>query len=150
MKKTLIALLTFLVCLSAFAQRPNKEKLKAYKIAHITEQLDLTAKEAQAFWPIYNEHEDAREKLQEAANITRKKENIEKFTEAEAKVFLDKISKMEEERFKMNKAYQTKLLQVLTAKKVIALMQADRSFRQKMLKEWKNRHRGKDMDRKRN
>ena len=35
--------------------RRTKEKIKALKVAHITNELDLTSKEAQQFWPIYNE-----------------------------------------------------------------------------------------------
>jgi len=35
----------------------NKNRVKAHKIAFITDQLNLTAKEAEVFWPIYNAHE---------------------------------------------------------------------------------------------
>ena len=38
----------------------NREKLnrvKAYKIAYITDLLNLTTNEAELFWPIYNAHE---------------------------------------------------------------------------------------------
>ena len=51
--------------LLSFAQREghghqmgeNKEKLKAHKIAYITERLQLTPAEAEKFWPVYNELE---------------------------------------------------------------------------------------------
>ena len=47
-----------------FRPGPNKEKdklkerIKAQKVAFITERLDLSSKEAQQFWPIYNAFED--------------------------------------------------------------------------------------------
>ena len=51
--------------INSFAQKHDKEKIKALKVAHITEQLDLTAKEAQAFWPVYNANEEAHYKLRD-------------------------------------------------------------------------------------
>ena len=35
----------------------NKNRVKAHKIAFITDQLNLTTDEAEVFWPIYNAHE---------------------------------------------------------------------------------------------
>src|SRR5687768_7964578 len=38
------------------APRPeSKEKIEAMKVGYITQKLDLTSKEAQSFWPVYNE-----------------------------------------------------------------------------------------------
>ena len=36
----------------------NIPSIKALKVAHITEKLDLTEKEAQQFWPIYNAYDE--------------------------------------------------------------------------------------------
>jgi len=41
----------------------NNDRVKAYKIAYITDQLSLTEKEAQKFWPIYNAHEELMRKF---------------------------------------------------------------------------------------
>ncbi len=46
------------VTLSFGQNRPDKDKIKSLKIAFITERLDLSTKEAQTFWPIYNEYEE--------------------------------------------------------------------------------------------
>jgi len=113
MSKTLkVLILTLFVSASVFAQRPDREKIKVLKIAHITEQLDLTKVEAQKFWPIYNAHEDARNKLQ-------------------SKLLND-------------------LLEILPAKKIIKLYQAERSFKEKMLEEYKKRYSGERGPRKMN
>lgn len=140
MKTQIITLLTLLLCLTSVAQKDKKEKIKALKIAHITEQLNLTETEAQAFWPIYNDNEAARVKLREVSGFSRKKEGIASFTETEARAFIDTINKTEDKRVELNKAYYKKLFKVLSAKKIVALIQADRSFRKKMIKEFKSRH----------
>ena len=33
----------------------KKEKIEAIKVAYISEELELTVAESQAFWPVYNE-----------------------------------------------------------------------------------------------
>ena len=43
--------------LNVVAQK-NRERIKALKVSFITERLDLTEKEAQKFWAVYNEYEN--------------------------------------------------------------------------------------------
>ena len=67
MKDTLIFTL-LLSSLVAVAQpkTPNdaetlekkKEKIEAMKVAYLTNELELTVEESQAFWPVYNELQD--------------------------------------------------------------------------------------------
>ena len=61
MKKIITPLVLLIFCFSAYAQSGGKDwrqQIKAQKVAFITEQLSLTPKEAQKFWPIYNTYED--------------------------------------------------------------------------------------------
>ena len=88
MKTIKILILTLFVTTSAFAQKFDKEKIKALKIAHITEQMDLTKDEAQKFWPIYNANEEAENKLRIKSNENRKVNNPEGLSESEAKTLL--------------------------------------------------------------
>ena len=61
-KNILIVLfLLFSTTLMFGQRRPDKEKIKSLKIAYITERLNLKSSEAQAFWPIYNAHEELME-----------------------------------------------------------------------------------------
>jgi hypothetical protein len=56
-KITLI--ITLLLTMNVVAQSPEKrERIKALKVAFITEKLELTESEAQKFWPIYNTFEE--------------------------------------------------------------------------------------------
>ena len=64
MKKTLV-IIALIFSVTLFAQRPGKEKIKAFKTAFITEKLDLSQTEAQKFWPIYNEFEKKLENLRQ-------------------------------------------------------------------------------------
>lgn len=146
MKQLLIPMIGLLLSINAYSQRIDKEKVKALKIAHITEQLDLTAQEAQAFWPVYNANEDAREK-QRAASKFRRPEDIDALSEAEAQAHLEHIVAAELARQQLEKKYYTALRDVLSAKKLLKLMEAERSFRRKLIETFKERHRGERPER---
>ncbi|WP_178984007.1 Spy/CpxP family protein refolding chaperone [Winogradskyella helgolandensis] len=133
-------LLTLFVSTSIFAQKLDREKIKALKIAHITEQLDLTETEAQKFWPIYNANEDAENKLRENSTNRRKDKNVEELSETEAKSLLLAMEKVEKQKVELHSKMLNELLEILPAKKIIKLYQAERSFRQKMFEEYKKRH----------
>ena len=101
--KRLIPILILLISFSGFAQRGGEiqEKIKAQKIAFITDKLELTSEEAQQFWPIYNEFEAKVEKIksedlrplkremrQGDVSDKRAGEILEKLLEAEMLIFL--------------------------------------------------------------
>lgn len=140
MKTLHTILLTLFVTASVFAQRPDREKIKALKIAHITEQLDLTKSEAEKFWPIYNANEDAKRKLKEDSAFKRNKKKADELTESEAKSLLLDMEKAEKEKVVLQSKLLNDLLEILPAKKIIKLYQAERSFKQKMFEEYKKRH----------
>ncbi|MEP2238753.1 MAG: hypothetical protein ABJI22_10375, partial [Maribacter sp.] len=57
--------LIIIICLCAtsfsFAQKKQDwEKINTLKVAFITEKLSLNTKEAQDFWPVYNEYQEKR------------------------------------------------------------------------------------------
>jgi UDP-N-acetylglucosamine:LPS N-acetylglucosamine transferase len=61
MKNSILYLLLLVIAMPALAQKGgkssyNKEKLESAKIAFITKRLDLTPKQAEKFWPLYNQH----------------------------------------------------------------------------------------------
>ena len=63
--KILFPIIFLLVTSLSFYKRIKKkrEKVKALKVAYITEQLELTTDEAQKFWPIYNAFDEKQSEL---------------------------------------------------------------------------------------
>ena len=66
MKRGVIALIIMAVFLvtKVAGQNPNIDRLNAYKIAFFTKRLNLTPKEAERFWPVYNEFQNKRNAIQ--------------------------------------------------------------------------------------
>jgi Skp family chaperone for outer membrane proteins len=62
MKKYLLFLIavfgSFSFVMAQNTQAQKIEKIKALKIAFITQKLQLTSQEAQKFWPVYNQYEN--------------------------------------------------------------------------------------------
>lgn len=141
--KKIISVLCALALVSAvaFAQKPEKkggkeqwrEKARAEQVALITEELNLTEAEAQAFWPVYNEVQTQRReafKLQMDAMKALKKgvelgDNVPDLLEAytQAKENCNKVEAQALKRYK----------KVLPTEKVAKLVLAEEKFRHQQI-----------------
>ena len=149
--KTKSIITSFLILISAvsvYAQgnirKETRQKIKSLKIAFITDELSLTEKEAQKFWPIYNVHEEAIHSIrkQEGSKIrnqVKKQGGFEALTDKQAKEILNEMMVLEEKTFRQNQTFKKKLLKFLPPKKIIKLEFAERKFKQKMFEKLKRR-----------
>ncbi len=116
--------------------KPNREKIKALKTAFITERVNLSNKEAQAFWPVYNAYEDKRDALhkKERKNIHSKLKDIAIISEEEASGLLLKHTNLQEEKHKLSSLFIKEISTVISAKKTIQLLKAEKDFRRELIK----------------
>jgi len=115
--------------------KENREKIESEKVAFITDKLDLTIKEAQEFWPIYNEYQKKREDLfiekrKLHKNLTK---NIETLSDQEIIEALNKVNELKSKEVKLEKEYTDKYLKVLPPKKVITLHKTEMEFKRTLL-----------------
>ena len=104
MKKIAFTLLFIVITMSAFSQGKDKrERIKALKIAFITEKLELTETEAQNFWPLYNAHEANNDALRQQSRQNRKGADLESMTDADAKSMIDKMLVLEQQKLQLRK-----------------------------------------------
>jgi hypothetical protein len=137
------ALIVFILCFTTalFAQGKH-EKIKALKVAHITEKLDLTAKEAEGFWPIYNASEEKMEVLRrtERREIMKKIDtNFELLTDAEAMVLVEKTLDIKEKELQTFRALVKNLKSVIPPKKIILLRKAEEDFKRQLLERFRKK-----------
>ncbi len=126
------------------------EKMEAQRIAFITQQLNLTPEEAQAFWPVYNEYDakrhEMRKSFRESSDL--KKDQLDKLTEAEASQILDNQI-IEAQRFlDLRKEYHAKFKSVLPAIKVLKLYESERDFQKMLIDKLRQSGQKTPMDRK--
>lgn len=145
MKKIIILSALFLFTAISFGQdfKEKREKIKALKVAYITEQLELTTDEAQKFWPIYNANEEKQFELRhkKMRSIINKFENggLEKLSDKEATALIDQIETIEDELHASKKAYIKELKTVISAKKIIKLKKAEDEFNRKLMKQFRGK-----------
>ena len=139
MKKLIIIGFILLGSLHMTAQDRNghRERIRALKTAHITEGLNLTAKEAEKFWPVYNKFEEERRKLhrREHADI----EEIECISEERANQMVKEYVQIEREDYLLKKKFFEELSSIFSAKRIIQLKKVEDEFNRKMLKEYRAR-----------
>lgn len=143
MKKTLFLILFSLILLNGYAQERRGEKLKALKVAFITERLDLTPTEAQKFWPIYNAFEDKEIELRRDNFMERRNLKPEDLSEEDAQKLIDEFIKNENELHQNKQKLVADLQKVLPAKKIILLKKAEDDFKREMLEQFKMRRQGR-------
>ena len=136
MKRILILSIVMLITLSAFGQgrEAMRERIKAQKVAFITERLDLSPTEAQQFWPIYNEFEEKvntmrRDDLREV----RQKMKSGDLTTDEAQDLLDQFMVVEENIHQAKKQLVKDLGNAIPPQKIIALKTAEESFNRRLM-----------------
>ncbi len=122
--------------------KPSKDKVKAMKVAYITEKLDLSTKEAQQFWPIYNEFDGKMEAThKELRKMHRQEKSIDDMTDSEVDKMLNKHTELRQKEFIIEKEYHQKFKKVLPIKKIAKLYRAEHDFKRDLLKKIKN-HQG--------
>lgn len=130
-----------LVSAMAYAQKPEKkgdkeqwrEKARAEQVALITEELNLTEAEAQAFWPVYNEvQQQRREAFKVAADAMKAlKKGIE--VGDNTSDLLDAYLKAKEACYNVDVQAVKRYKKVLSDEKIAKLLLAEEKFRHRQI-----------------
>lgn len=147
MKTTkILTLLLLILSISTFSQdkfKEKREKIKALKVAFITDELNLTSNEAAKFWPIYNAFDDKQSELKydKMRSYKDRLENDEakKMTNKEASSLLTQMENTDDELYQLRKKYNANLKGVLSPIKIVQLKSAEEKFNRKLLKQYREK-----------
>lgn len=143
-KIVLFLLMCVLTVATASAQQAatdkekNRERIKALKVAYITEQLNLKADQAEKFWPVYNKFEKEKWALRKDFFNKYKNDNPTATTTT-AREYIDDNLEYQEKELDLKKKYKDELLKTISAEQLAKLYQSEKGFRQMLLKELCNR-----------
>lgn len=123
------------------AKKDRAEKIEQLKIAFITKELELSAQEAEKFWPVYNTMNAAIKKERRARKAKSRKlrENYKTMTEAEVKKSSEAIMDSELKQIKLKKEHMNKVSEVIGYKKTVTLLLAEQKFKRELLKKLNKR-----------
>jgi len=109
----------------------TQEKIRALKIAFITDRIGLSAEESQDFWPAYNDYEAAEREIRRKYS---KDKSIEQSSDDELRQrILDNFA-MEEELLALKRNFFADIQDVITVRQFALLYQAERDFNKEILK----------------
>jgi hypothetical protein len=136
----LAALLMFSTAIVS-AQNPNRERLESYKIAFFTQRLNLTPAEAEKFWPLYNQYQEKKIKIQQERMALNKKFNQETTTlsDEEMLVMGDKLIELEVLEAELSMTFHKHIKAVLPPAKVLRFYQAENQYKVQLLNQLQER-----------
>lgn len=145
--KKIIPFLLLLTSVSFYAQdggmKDKKEQIKALKVAFLTTELDLTTREAQKFWPIYNAFDDKQFEIRyQKMKVFKDRMNdgaLGEMSEKEANALLNQMEIVDEELFLLRKQFTKNLREVLSAVKIVKLKKSEEGFNRKLLHQYRDR-----------
>lgn len=115
------------------------EKIKAEKISFFTSKLDLTPKEAQTFWPVYNEFEKKRFEIQREIHEFEHMpdEKFASLSETDIEKMTNNYISSFEKEAQLLKEYNKQFLKILPKKKVLTMYRTENEFRGHLIREFR-------------
>lgn len=145
-RKPLLFVLGFVLGTTAlYAQGPMSDRVKALKVAFITEQLYLTPEEAQAFWPLYNQHEEKRENFRrrEHSALKAQRKAVDSISPQAAAALLEDFLSLQEEKYNAERDFITEISALISPKKTLLLLGAEKAFKKRLLLQYRKRRGGR-------
>ena len=127
----------------SFSQEGNKkgqkrEAIKQQKIAFITQEVGFTEKEAEKFWPKYNQMEEETKELRgKTKELKKSMKEIEAKSDKEIKNSLEEMLELEKEKLAQKEKFMDELFEILPAKKVAKYVRAEAKFKKVLLEKLK-------------
>jgi len=152
MKKTLI--FGLLLSTAAVIAQPKmgdraelekkKEKIEAIKMAYLTDELEFTVAESQAFWPVYNELQNKEQELREQQRTSLKKLSDDEPSGKEVEKMLYSFADTHIAIEELRKSYLDDFIEVIGAKKTAQLLRAEKEFGRRMMERMTGTDRPRD------
>lgn len=112
------------------------EKLESAKIGFLTQKLELSPKEAEKFWPIYNQYQNEVRELAKQRMAERRSGSTLSADEQ-----LEEQMETEERMLGIRKKYTREFSRVISSEKVVRLYEAEKEFRGELIKRLQERKR---------
>jgi hypothetical protein len=140
MKKGLILLITVALTfplMRLHAQNPNLEKFSTYKIGFFTKKMNLTSREAEKFWPVYNDYQKQKNLIQrDKIMIIRDfNQNESALNDSQLTEMGDRLIKNISDETSLAVSFHKKIREFLPPDKVLKYYQAENQYKIQLLRE---------------
>jgi hypothetical protein len=136
MKNILFVLIALSFASQLTAQRgggQGKEKIQAVKIAVFTEELQLTPKEAEKFWPLFNEYEAKIFAIDKQIRDGGK--GLDTKSDKEIEKILENRFKLQQQKIDTEREYYQKFKKIISLQKIAKIPAAQMKFKKRLVGE---------------
>lgn len=122
----------------------KQEKMEAMKVAFISQQMNLTPEEAQAFWPVYNAYQAKIKDLKKAHKGRRILEggDLSTLTDAEIEQLLDDNFVYAQAMLNLKIQFHSEMKKILNVRKIAAYYKAEEDFKKELLRKVREQQSG--------
>ena len=140
MKISLLNCIILFLTATSVMSAQDDDQIKKMKISFFTDQLNLSTKEAQEFWPVYNFHNDKYEQLKENnwRGIVKRLKKVDELSKSEAAQLLTDYRDYKRQRYKYREDFIKDLKAVISDKKIMQLKHAEYEFDKKLLNRYRS------------
>lgn len=145
MKNLTVIALLFIFPFLAMAQRPDnkkREEIESYKIAYLTQKLELSPEEAKIFWPIYNDYQKEQAELRKERGQKmisfKKMPEIDEMPDSEVQALIVNDFDFKQKDLNLDKKYYAKLKSSLPIKVIGKYYRAQETFKRELLSRYRN------------
>lgn len=128
----------------------RREKIDVLKRSFITDKIQLTVSEAEKFWPLYNERENAQESnrkaIKERMSEVKKNSNDEKMVVAS----VDFVTAKRKEDADLDAKFLKSVIPIIGPERCLKLAAADREFQRELIRKLKEDRGGRNSGGKKN
>ncbi|MEI8280260.1 MAG: hypothetical protein WCG87_10895 [Bacteroidota bacterium] len=147
MKQLLSLIIALIITTGSYAQPEHRhddkafEKVRSVHIALLTRHMNLTPKQAEQFWPIYNEFDNERTIIRKKykkyfpKNNAGEYNNPDKETRPDANTMLDKKLDRQQEMLDLKRKYKEQFLKVVSPEQLVQMDAADNDFTMMLLQQ---------------
>lgn len=128
MKSIIIILLSLTLTNSIYAQQDRGERVKAIRVAFITDRLHLSADQSARFWPVFNQYTEEVQKINREFNQKYKKIDIGSADDATAREYIEDTYAKEEKHLALKRKYRNEYLKIISAQQLAQLFSAEHDF----------------------
>ncbi|MBS1774328.1 MAG: hypothetical protein JST82_15840 [Bacteroidetes bacterium] len=147
MEKLLRIILLLVLTTSVVRAQPGQggrrmERIHAIKVAYITDKIGLSEEQAQRFWPVYNRYEEEKMSIRRQYMQNRRVDNS-KMNDEESMRSIDGDIELQEKMLDVRKHYKDEFLKIITPQQLSALIEAEKGFKQMLLRQLKEHRESK-------
>jgi len=117
---------------TAVAQQKRGDRVHALKVGYLTEKVQLTASQAEQFWPLYKAYENDLRVLRKQF-VKTSKQQMSGLSEAEARKYVEDNLDYQDALVDLKRSYKDRFLKIISAQQLARLYAAEREFRQMLI-----------------